>query len=376
LSRHFSEAYVQAQEPFLWSSMVRTPGYPFFCYVWLQLFGDSLTSILIAQNVISLICVAVVFVWTRRRIGPAAANWAAVLVALDPLAITYSNLIRNEALFSLALLLAVWLWCDSLGRPRLSTVAASGLFFGLATLIRPITTFVLLFVIPADMWLRRRNAGLVMSVCMIAAFAVPVGAWVARNQAVAGQAVVSSIAGYNVAYFRYAGAIAEERGEARNDVVTRLQLDTVFPFEPRAKVTDVSPIKSSLVRLLIDHPYGVIMGAVKGCLRLLLGPGTADFNLEVHGDLHRTDRVVTATLSAYLAAVYVGLFTGIIVLVRKRAFETLLPIGAIALYLVIVSSGPESYSRFRSPLMPLFAVVAGTGLAALATRNNRFLALR
>jgi hypothetical protein len=27
-------------------------------------------------------------------------------------------------------------------------------------------------------------------------------------------------------------------------------------------------------------------------------------------------------------------------------------------------------------LMPLFAVVAGTGLAALATRNNRFLALR
>ena len=60
---------------------------------------------------------------------------------------------------------------------------------------------------------------------------------------------------------------------------------------------------------------------------------------------------------------YLGLLAGIALLIVQRRADLLIPIGAIAIYLVLVSSGPPAYSRFRAPVMPFFAVVAGYGYA-------------
>ena len=123
LSRHFAQAYVTADAEYRSASLRRTPGYPLFCHLWFRLFGDSVTSILIAQNVLSLICVARRFVLARRSSAQTAANWAAVLVAMDPLAITYSNLIRNEVLFTAVLALGALQWHASLARPHARQVS-------------------------------------------------------------------------------------------------------------------------------------------------------------------------------------------------------------------------------------------------------------
>ena len=80
-----------------------------------------------------------------------------------------------------------------------AAVAGAGLVFGLATLIRPVTSYLILLIVPADMWLRRRRAASVlMSVWMLVGFAAPVGGWMLRNHQLTGKAVVSSIQDYNL----------------------------------------------------------------------------------------------------------------------------------------------------------------------------------
>jgi hypothetical protein len=45
-----------------------------------------------------------------------------------------------------------------------------------------------------------------------------------------------------------------------------------------------------------------------------------------------------------------------------------------ATYVIVVSSGPEAYSRFRAPIMPLLCVIAAGGLisskAPFSTRGD------
>jgi hypothetical protein len=40
-------------------------------------------------------------------------------------------------------------------------------------------------------------------------------------------------------------------------------------------------------------------------------------------------------------------------------------------YFALVSAAPESYARFRVPVMPCFCLLAGVGLDALQTRLSR-----
>jgi hypothetical protein len=40
------------------------------------------------------------------------------------------------------------------------------------------------------------------------------------------------------------------------------------------------------------------------------------------------------------------------------------------LYFVVMSLGAEAYSRFRVPILPLYAMLAGGGAAALARRTG------
>jgi hypothetical protein len=44
-------------------------------------------------------------------------------------------------------------------------------------------------------------------------------------------------------------------------------------------------------------------------------------------------------------------------------------IWGVLLYFIVVSAGPEAYSRFRVPIMPFLALYAGVGISALYARS-------
>jgi hypothetical protein len=69
------------------------------------------------------------------------------------------------------------------------------------------------------------------------------------------------------------------------------------------------------------------------------------------------------------------LYMGIMVLLRCQGLRSA---GAVllaltAMYIIVVSSGPEAYSRFRAPIMPLLCILAAEGFMAWAsaTRASR-----
>jgi 4-amino-4-deoxy-L-arabinose transferase-like glycosyltransferase len=371
LGRHFSQAYVNADQDFRWSSVVRTPGYPLFCHLWMRLFGDSVASILVAQHVLSLVCVAVVYVLANRLVSAAAARWAALLVAMDPLAITYANLIRNEVLFTAVLTVSILAWHASLVRPRALTIVTTGALFGLSVLVRPVATYLIVVLLPADLWLRRRRgATALVSAWMVLGFLTPVGGWAARNHEVVGQAVVSSIEDLNLLYYRVAGAIAEETGEPHAVVARRLGSLTrsTHPGLLDVPVEDL-PLQSNratILTLLAQHPYGAAMSTLRGLGRLLFEPGAIAFNDLLLPERSDTHIVVSLMLVGYLSIMYVSVGAGIMSLIEGQRKEPLILLGAVVLYTALISSGPEAYSRFRAPLMPLFAIVAGGGLASLS----------
>jgi hypothetical protein len=208
-----------------------------------------------------------------------------------------------------------------------------------------------------------------VSLWLIAGFLLPVGGWMLRNHHVTGSAAFSSISSYNLLYFRVAGAIAEERGEARDVVARRLWNRDALPFEA---ATPLPPLETGTVealRLLAEHPYGTAMSAMRGAVRLLFGPGTAGFVQVFFGNLPQIAGIATPILAGYLLLVYLGVAAGIPSMLAHRP-EPLLLVGAIVAYTLLVCSGPEAYSRFRAPLMPLLAVLAGGGLSSLATLGS------
>jgi 4-amino-4-deoxy-L-arabinose transferase-like glycosyltransferase len=369
LGRHFADAYVTNDSAYHSTSVLRTPGYPLFCYLWFRVLGDSVTSILVAQNVVSLVSVFVVFVLTRRLVGRTAAGWAAVLVSMDPLAITYANMIRNEVFFSAVLALAALQWHRSLGQTRLAGVAAAGLLFGLATLVRPITTYLILFLLPADVYLRRnRQLSAAMSVWLLAGFLTPVGGWIARNHEVTGQLTVSSIQAQNLLVYRAAGAIAEETGESRSAVAQRIAGSSTSQQVAIAGDPDGLDAARALT-LLVEHPYGAAASTIRGLGRVLFGPGTAGLSQLLFDKSTSATRWLWLPLAGYVAVLYIGLAVGLMSVLRQRKAEALVLLGTIVLYTLLFSSGPEAYSRFRAPLVPLASVVAGLGLAMLTSRH-------
>jgi hypothetical protein len=191
----------------------------------------------------------------------------------------------------------------------------------------------------------------------------PIGGWMTRNHQLSGRSTLSSIAEYNLLYYRVAGAIAEETGETRTAVASRLSApDSSVPDRLRLEEPLPRMATADMLRLLADHPYGAAMSMMRGMVRMLFGPGTAGLNQLFYGKSSKPGLFVAPLLASHMFILYFAMGVGLIVLTRQRSVEPLVLVGAVVVYSVLVSAGPEAYSRFRAPLIPLFAIVSGVGL--------------
>jgi hypothetical protein len=66
------------------------------------------------------------------------------------------------------------------------------------------------------------------------------------------------------------------------------------------------------------------------------------------------------------------LYTGIWTLLKHKEFwkSDIALLVLTAAYVILVSSGPEAYSRFRMPVMPIFCVLAAGGYLCRAERKS------
>jgi len=361
----------------------RTPGYPIFLAALFSLSLGTRAAVL-AQHLILLVLVGVTASMTYRVCGSrVAATTAGVLLALDLPSIEAANTVLSETVMTAAVLAAVWqTYRAATGEPpRLARhAAAAGLLWGGAVLIRPVALFygaprALFFLLAAG-----RGRGLRAACAALLAFCVFPGCWILRNYRLTRHATISTISGQGMLLFRAAGALAADDPGDFDANLTRRQRE----LEKRAcadleRMTGRSCGELSMldreayyfklgIGVILRAPGGYVKEALREFLMIVFGGG-ADLIVRAARISARAAQGACLFFTVPVAALALSGLRYWFARDRAMFWLLLLTVG----YFFVVPAGAEAYSRFRVPVMPLYAMLAGGGMARLRDRGSRSL---
>lgn len=378
----FSRFHAPAYVP----ETTRTPGYPSFLaligwaigsiepkiVVLIQLVLGALTAALTAQLTL--------FVFENRS----AAAAAGVLAALDWTTVIHNFLLLTETVFTLLLLCGVYALCRGLKTRATGFFAAAGLLFSLASLTRPIGLYLgpALAVFTWLFFQKKKAAGFASAAALLACSLILPSAWVLRNRRIAGVWEFSSIA-RTALYARAAAVNAAQTGGS-----WKIEFDKFLNAE--------KDLKSSAWKIIARHPLlharnvaldipsmffsqGISLTG-KIWLRDAAAPpepsrrakmlslsvsGFWEYGLEITSELNRFPALWICILFyfPFLILMYAGAAAGVWRLRKTRHWpQTVLFMGAI-FYFTFLSAGAMVSSRFRIPITPYLAALAGIGIA-------------
>lgn len=352
---------------FEWSLM-RPPGYPVLLSL-MRAVSDTIAGVALLQTAFGIAAIALVYLLGAKLADRAVAAIAAWWLALSPIHIVDSSVLLTEVPFSVFLLAGILLVAPIASRDDASLWrwAAAGGTLGFAALVRPIALYLPLAVIMTVLLSPLRGRLGRPALLFLVAFALPVGGWVARNHAVTGVATMSTIEGLNLAYYRGAGAIAAEQGipieDARQQIEARVRAESFPGINPG----ELARIQRQVgIREIVGHPKGYAIAAARGLARMLGGPARSHFVerfRQTRMELLTQPLVLASAASAILLTIASAF--GAVAWGRAREWRPLLLIGVPLGYMLLISAGYEAWARFRVPIEPLLAILAGVGVQSL-----------
>ena len=352
-----------------------TPGYPLFLALFLA-GGLGYTGAIVTQHLIWIALVAAAMWLTVRAYGsPTAAATAGLITALDLPGVQSSISVLSETLAAATLVGAV---CCVFVATRAVVPSAvvlwavlAGTLAGATALVRPIAILLgvplaIAIAIGAD---RRR---IVATGALLAAFAVLPAFWIARNAREAGVATLSSLAGINLLHFRAAGTLAirdpggiDANLDRRRDELEQIACSELVARHQRPCAT-ISWAERSVVYadtawpILLGDPVATGRQAARALGMIVLG-GSASLLSELTGISESVARLVALAYTVPLAVLAV---LGIPYWWRRNRVLAWLVLLVLA-YMFGMALGAEAYSRFRVPVIPLYAILCGGGVALL-----------
>jgi hypothetical protein len=343
----------------------RTPVYPSVLATVFLLPGAGVRTAAVTGIAISVLTVLATFRFARALAGPATAWWAAALLAIDLTSAAYAGQVLTEPLFTLLLVLSFLPLVERVtdDAPAHAAVSA-GALSGLAALCRPIAVLAFAALAPACRLRSATNAG-ALRLFVIAALAAGVltAGWTLRNYRTSGTATVSSVAATNMYFHRAAYVEAYLQHRRVEDLRDEWQRE----FDARASAWTeqerVQWMNGHGRGVVFRHPFVYAWVALRSAARMLT-PDHIVLSSLVGGYGATVFRVLRAAGWIQLAIVYLLAAVGARRLWRLSALRAAAVAAPIAYFLLI--GGPETYPRFRVPLMPFICVFAGAGLAAPA----------
>ena len=383
--------------------IIRTPGYPIYLAVVYGLTGTNQQYWALAvQVVISALTLLPLF-WIGNMIwNPATGLLAAVFYALDYISFLASQMLLTDSLYVFFLVVALCLGVLALkGSNRLKTVLlAFGLALGVATLIRPVSYYLIVPVLLGFCWVYTLRSGwrnaVLLTLLILLPWLVIVGGWQARNYMVADTAQISAIQGINLMRYRGAHIVGYHHNLDLLDAREEFMRD--IPGHARMTTAEKSRAYTEKTLALIkSDPDLAVQGQIRGTGQLLLVPGEAEtmryLGLDspaagVAGDFLRlqwdefADKwLTTNTLSfavfvialGYMVLLYTGSGIAVFNLLRSKSANPAAQVFllGVALYFILVSGGPEGYPRLRMPIMPVLALFAAAGWLQLVNLQQK-----
>jgi hypothetical protein len=356
-----------------------TPGYPAFLAVFLAA-GAGYAGAIAAQHVIwiALACAAV---WLVQRASgsPAAAAAAGLVTVLDLPGVQSSISVLSESLAALTIAGAV---CSTLLAIRAATAAAAwrwaacaGALAGATALVRPIA-IALGVPLAIALWIfADRRWRLAAGVLLLGAFAVLPALWTVRNARVAGVPTLSSLAGINLLHFRAAATLAirdpggidanliQRRDELERRACARLEAHYQRPCAAITWAERSGTYSAIAWPVLLGDPLATAQQAARAFGMILFGGG-ANLLAELTGLGERATRLICLGYTVPLAGL--ALLGVPYWWKRDRALTCLVLFTLV--YMFGMALGAEAYSRFRVPVIPLYAILAAGGIATVRER--------
>jgi len=347
---------------------LRTPGYPLviLLFLWAHL---DLKYLILFQHLLRVLIVVATAAFafqlsgSRRR-----AVLVGVLLSLDLPFLRSANNILTEVVFTLALGIALkLLWTGSMKLSgRMIRCLAAGLICGATVLIRPVSVF--LFVpVAIYLGLVRREWRTAAAFC-IAFLCLPL-AWSVRNDLKAGYLGVSSISGFSVMQSRAAGVLAiNDPGEFYANLDKRQAELATQACHDLERIHGVDceqlsiPIRSAYfskvgVGILVRHPFAYLKLALRGAGMMMLTGSPASLAGITGLNFNFAAKLLLLYTIPCVAFAAFGLKQ---CWTSNRAFFWLAAL--IIGYFVVISSGAETFARFRIPILPLYGILIGVGL--------------
>ncbi|HEX3584360.1 MAG TPA: phospholipid carrier-dependent glycosyltransferase, partial [Candidatus Angelobacter sp.] len=347
---------------------LRTPGYPLVIlpFLWAHL---DLKYLILFQHLLRVLIVVATASFAFQLSGSRRqAVLVGVLLSLDLPFLRSANNIMTEVVFTLALGIALkLLWAGSKKLTgRMIQCVAAGLICGATVLIRPVSIFLFVPVAIYLAWVRREwRAAAAFGVAFLC---LPL-AWAVRNDLKAGYLGVSSISGYSVMQSRAAGVLAiNDPGEFYANLDKRqaeLAAQACHDLE-RLHGVDCEqlsiPVRSAYysklgVRILARHPFAYLKLAIRGSGMMMLTGSPASLSGITGLNFNVAARLLLLYTVPCLLFAAIGLKQ---CLTSNRPFFWLatLVIG----YFIVISSGAETFARFRVPVLPLYSILIAVGL--------------
>ncbi len=365
---------------------LRTPGYPglLAAILWVT---NSQWSISPIQAALSVLPVLVTVFVGRRVIGPAAAMLAGAFVALDPLQFALSGTILTESLATLTLIGIVASGVVVFVRPPANVQArylfALGTLIAAATMVRPTTYYfppIVVVLLLSRFWRLGGKRLLVLLLAFVVPIIVVVGGWQLRNHDAVNSWQLSGSAAVTV--YCYNAAAVEAKVTSRSLRVTRHELgchpggwDDLTTACPSWWGCDVphrlangpgfDEMSSRGFRIVTRHPVQSGQLVLEGLGREIFGPGadTVSRFLDVG-----PSPPLTAGLFLWNLLMWSLALVGVIVALRSRLRAFWVFLMSLLVYVLVISAGSETSARFRTPLVPLVALLAALGAQCTARR--------
>jgi 4-amino-4-deoxy-L-arabinose transferase-like glycosyltransferase len=348
----------------------RTPGYPLLLAIF-RIAPLKIEYLIPVQHLLCvLLAVAVTAIALRITGSRLAVYVTAVVLSFDLATFRVANLLLTEVLFTVLISLICWTLYRATTKPTANVLAyiAAGLLGSYAVLVRPVG---ILYFVPLSFCLflvLKRRALRPVLVFVVSFLLLPV-LWTTRNFVEGGYLGISAIGAEDILYYRAAGALAiQQPGSYPANIlkVSGALIQQTCPDLEReyqrncSQITDAQQAAYASrkgLSMIRRYPLSYLHSAVVSLAYLVFGGGAEALS-----------RI--SNFSPRVAACIVLLFTipeACFALIgcwywyrRDRALCWFLVL-TIA-YFLVISAGGEAYSRFKVPIMPMYALLIGGGV--------------
>jgi 4-amino-4-deoxy-L-arabinose transferase-like glycosyltransferase len=387
-------------EPPLTPNLYRTPAYPLFIAGIYSLTNKSALAVILAQILIGSLASALIPILANslslsRRVG-----WlAGLLLALDPLIILTTYQMMSETVFTGFLVVATIMLALYFRTRNICWLAGSAVMLALTSLTRPISQYLAFALIPLFFismeraqwrWIWK-NILLFLVVSLTITYS-----WAYRNYSEADIWTLSASGDKNLIYYRARSVLAEGKNISEQEAAAELvqYIQSEVKTHNLTSAQEIHLMRAKAMEIFRQYPMATLKVHAKGFVEVLANPGLNLFctmldNGEVrlddakniigcmsnnNGDfmtlardkfdkMNWLEKLVSFLEIALLAGIYFGTALGTWKLVRSRQWYLLYFLCILIVYFPILSAGGGTGARFRIPIVPFLAIMAGIGFS-------------